>query len=295
MGQLRSCMARFLGPLRRLALVVACAAALQRNGRGGSPRPRVVAQSAAVEEGGPSVAALPAGLGKLVTAMAGLPDDKYRYKQLLFWAAEAPSLDEASKVDENKVPGCLSTVHVTASLNADGTVVLRGDSDAQLTKGLVVLLVKGLTGATVEEIQGVDASFIRDAGIAASLTPGRNNGFVNMLNVIKAKARALAPGATLADECAPAGLGDDDDEPAAAPAGGRVAAALAEKLEMLQPRSVALVDESGGAEAVFTLTVVADCFAGLATEKREALVATIVADVDVESLTVCAQTPEEAA
>ena len=41
---------------------------------------------------GSSVGALPETLSKLVAAMAGLPDDKYRYKQLLFWAAEAPDL-----------------------------------------------------------------------------------------------------------------------------------------------------------------------------------------------------------
>ncbi|KAH8083991.1 zinc ion transmembrane transporter [Aureococcus anophagefferens] len=67
---------------------------------------------------GSSVGALPETLSKLVAAMAGLPDDKYRYKQLLFWAAEAPDLAAGDKVDANKVPGCLSTVHATARSTA---------------------------------------------------------------------------------------------------------------------------------------------------------------------------------
>ena len=247
--------------------------------------PRTLRPRAATLDGS-SVGALPETLSKLVAAMAGLPDDKYRYKQLLFWAAEAPDLAAGDKVDANRVPGCLSTVHVTAALDGDGRVVLAGDSDAQLTKGLVVLLVKGLSGATVEEICAVEPAFIQDAGIAASLTPGRNNGFVNMLNVIKAKARALGGGD------APAATA------AAAPADGAagpVAAALREKLAMLQPTSVAVVDESGGRETSFALDVVADCFAGLAPEKREALVATIVADVGVEGLAITARTADEAA
>ena len=94
----------------------------------------------------------PAKLDTLVKAMAGLPDDKYRYKQLLHWAQEAPSLPATDQIESNKVPGCLSTVYVVASLDEDGTVTLQGDSDAQLTKGLVVLLVKGLSGALPEEI-----------------------------------------------------------------------------------------------------------------------------------------------
>ena len=201
--------------------------------------PRTLRPRAATLDGS-SVSALPETLAKLVAAMAGLPDDKYRYKQLLFWAAEAPDLAESDKVDANRVPGCLSTVHVTAALDGDGRVVLAGDSDAQLTKGLVVLLVKGLSGATVEEICAVEPSFIQDAGIAASLTPGRNNGFVNMLNVIKAKARALGGGDAPAATAAAAAASDG--------AAGPVAAALREKLAMLQPTSVAVVDESGGRE-----------------------------------------------
>mmetsp|Transcript_22280 Transcript_22280/g.66871 ORF Transcript_22280/g.66871 Transcript_22280/m.66871 type:complete len:267 (+) Transcript_22280:118-918(+) len=228
-----------------------------------------------------TMSTMPAGLDKICTALAGLPDDKYRYKQLLFWAQEAPDLAPEFKVDENKVPGCLSTVHVTADLDEDGLVVLRGDSDAQLTKGLVVLLVKGLTGASPAEVQNVDPAFIRDAGIAASLTPGRNNGFVNMLNVIKRKTAALA------------GIGDYE-APAAESGAGPKAAALAEKLQLLQPASVAVADESGGSESSLTVTVVADCFAGLSEEKRAALVMTVAADVlDGAELAVVARTSAE--
>mmetsp|Transcript_32666 Transcript_32666/g.104154 ORF Transcript_32666/g.104154 Transcript_32666/m.104154 type:complete len:480 (+) Transcript_32666:16-1455(+) len=134
---------------------------------------------------------LPPALKKLVTSLQMLPDDKYRYKQLLFWATHAAAIDPGLAVPENKVPGCLSTVYVHATMDGEGFVTFVGDSDAQLTKGLVNLLVKGLSGSTPEDIAKVDPAFIKDAGIAASLTPGRNNGFVNMLGVMKAKAAGL--------------------------------------------------------------------------------------------------------
>jgi sulfur transfer protein SufE/stress-induced morphogen len=226
--------------------------------------------------------ALPPPLAKLVAALAGLPDDKYRYKQLLHWGETAPALDAALKVDANKVPGCLSTVHVSVVAVGDGTVSLAGDSDAQLTKGLVVLLVKGLDGATPAEIAAVDPSFIKDARVAASMTPGRNNGFVNMLAVIKRKAAALEAGNGAAPPPPPP---QDADL-------GPVAAEVRDRLSALKPSAVAVVDASDGAEAALTVTVVADCFAGLAPEKRDALVRAVLGDAAGSAdLEICAETP----
>ena len=170
----------------------------------------------------PSFETLPGKLKTLVTGLQNLPDDKYRYKQLLFWASQGPTIDEALATPENKVPGCLSTVYVHAT-KENGVVTFVGDSDAQLTKGLVNLLVKGLSGSTPEEIVKVDPAFIKDAGITASLTPGRNNGFLNMLNVMKQKALEV---------------------PEMEEQRGPIATAILEKLALLQPISVDLVDES---------------------------------------------------
>lgn len=133
---------------------------------------------------------LPPNLAKIVTGFSMVPDQKLRYQQLLFLAKKLEDMDEELQVDSNRVRGCLSTVFVHARREGD-LIYYQGNSDAQLTKGLVALLVNGLSGSTNDQIQSVEPSFIRSAGLAQSLTPGRNNGFMNMLAMMKRQAAEL--------------------------------------------------------------------------------------------------------
>ena len=165
-------------------------------------------------------------LTSYVESLRKFPDDKLRYQQLLFLAAKCKPMEASLKVAENKVPGCLSTVHVHAKLE-DGKVIYSGDSDAQLTKGLVAMLVNGLSNHTAEEIEKVKPEFIQYAGIQNSLTPGRNNGFLNMLNLMKIKAREISKSSVSAISTA-----------------GSVKQSIVQKLSMLKPDVLVVEDES---------------------------------------------------
>jgi cysteine desulfuration protein SufE len=135
-------------------------------------------------------ASRPASIDKLVDRFQRVSDPKRRYEQLLWFAKKLEAFPETEKTPENKVPGCVSQVYVIANLE-DGKVHYQGDSDAQITKGLVALLIQGLNGLTPTEIVGLSPDFIKDTQLDVSLTPSRANGFYNIFKTMQKKAMAL--------------------------------------------------------------------------------------------------------
>ena len=135
--------------------------------------------------------ALPANLEKIVSRFKRKADPKQKYQQLLWYANKLEPMAEADKSPNNKVHGCVSQVFITADY-VDGKVMYHGDSDAQLVKGLVGLLINGLNGLSPEEIVAVQPSFIEETGLNVSLTPSRANGFLNILKMMQKKAQGFA-------------------------------------------------------------------------------------------------------
>jgi cysteine desulfuration protein SufE len=134
---------------------------------------------------------LPPALEKIVQRFARVTDPKRKYEQLIYYAKKVEAMPDADKIDRNKVMGCVSQVFITAELR-DGKVQFAGDSDAQLVKGLVGLLLEGMNGLTPQEIVALAPDFIKDTGLDVSLTPSRANGFYNIFKLMQQKAHELA-------------------------------------------------------------------------------------------------------
>jgi BolA-like protein 1 len=256
---------------------------------------------------------------RMTSAFEAIGDDKLRYKQLLFLANQLPPMDSALQIPSNKVPGCLSTVYVHATCD-DNKIHYVGDSDGLLTKGLVALLVRGLSNNTAHAIQQVDPAFISAAGLSTSLTPGRNNGFLNMLAVMKQQALQLEQAArdssseydtnknSMDKDTSSTGSSSIDTdmtttEAATAPKYTAIVAAL----QALKPTVLELKDVSyqhaGHAgmngvtdeETHFELYIVADAFDGLNLVKRHKLVYMMLGNVmpQIHALQIQAKTPSE--
>ncbi|XP_011000327.1 PREDICTED: sufE-like protein, chloroplastic [Populus euphratica] len=134
---------------------------------------------------------LPPKLQEIITLFQSVQEPKAKYEQLLFYGKNLKPLDSEFKTRENKVEGCVSQVWVRAYLDFEKNVVFEADSDSVLTKGLAALLVQGLSGRPVKEVLRVSPDFALLLGLQQSLTPSRNNGFLNMLKLMQKKALEL--------------------------------------------------------------------------------------------------------
>ena len=89
---------------------------------------------------------------------------------------------------DTRVVGCTSVVHVLAGLSASGTLDLSGTADSRLARGIVALLVRGLSGSPAEALRAVSAEQVSAAaGLPGVLTPGRLNGLANMLDTMRSQ------------------------------------------------------------------------------------------------------------
>jgi BolA-like protein 1 len=176
-------------------------------------------------------------------------------------------------------------------------------------------MTRCLSGNTAEAIQNVDPQFIQVAKIQQSLTPGRNNGFLNMLKSMKQKALDLAAAAKArSNQSSLDTTYSEADRESESPdvvvggsGGGPKYNEMIAALRALKPSSLSLIDNShqhaGHAgndmdgESHFELNIVAEAFDGLNLVKRHKLVYMILGDImpRIHALQIQAMTPEEAA
>lgn len=95
-----------------------------------------------------------------------------------------PPLDERFRVPENLVKGCQSKVWLTSRFQ-DGRVWFMADSNTEVTKGLISLLVRLWNGRSPDEILGSELFFIDKIGMARVIGSQRSNGFASMIKQMK--------------------------------------------------------------------------------------------------------------
>ena len=93
-------------------------------------------------------------------------------------------LDDIYKTDSNLIKGCQSKVWLEAILSHD-RLILKADSNTDITKGLISLLIRVLSGQTLEDIINADLYFIEKIGMHNVIGSQRSNGLASMIKQIR--------------------------------------------------------------------------------------------------------------
>jgi cysteine desulfuration protein SufE len=126
---------------------------------------------------------------QIIEEFAQFGDWMERYEYLIEMGRELPPFEETHRRPDFLIEGCQSRVWLYPSFN-DGVITFEADSDALITRGIVALLVRVLSGRTPDEILGTDLWFIDRIGLKENLSPTRSNGLLAMIKQMRLYALA---------------------------------------------------------------------------------------------------------
>lgn len=128
---------------------------------------------------------------EIVSEFEILGDDK---ESTIFYIMELGGnlkpFPESERKDENIIKGCQSKVWLIAD-EKDGKVQFQADSNTDITKGLISLLIRVLDNRRPDEIIRADLDFIQKIGMGSIIGSQRSNGLAAMIKQMKLYALAF--------------------------------------------------------------------------------------------------------
>lgn len=127
---------------------------------------------------------------EVIEEFAMFDDWMEKYNYLIELGRELTLIDDKYRNESHLINGCQSRVWLSAELE-DGKMILKADSDAVITKGIVYLLIRVLSGEKPEDVLNAKLEFLKVIGLDQHLSPTRANGLTSMIKQIRLYALAF--------------------------------------------------------------------------------------------------------
>lgn len=114
--------------------------------------------------------------------------DKYNY--LIELGRDLEIIEDSHRDPQHLISGCQSRVWLSADYK-EGLIYFKADSDAVITKGIVNLLIRAMSGQSANEIINDPLDFLKEIGLKEHLSPTRANGLSSMVKQMKLYALAF--------------------------------------------------------------------------------------------------------
>ncbi|MBQ4594269.1 MAG: SufE family protein [Akkermansia sp.] len=127
----------------------------------------------------------------LLDDMSIFEDWTEKYEFIISLGRKLPALPDKYRKNTNLIKGCQSRVWVGTEMK-DGKMQIMADSDSLITKGLIALFIRLLSGLTPAEIQAANLHRLDECGLKEHLASTRANALSTMAATIQKAAAANA-------------------------------------------------------------------------------------------------------
>lgn len=126
---------------------------------------------------------------ELIQEFRFLEGDREAMLQYLIELGEKlPALPDTDKTEQNKIQGCMSTVWLSCKPAGD-KLYFQADSNTAITKGLISLLIRVLSGQSIATILHTDLYFLEQIGMDQLIGSQRSSGLASMIQQIRKLAK----------------------------------------------------------------------------------------------------------
>ncbi len=132
-------------------------------------------------------------IGDLLDDMSVFEDWTEKYEFIIALGRKLPPMPEQYRKNGNLIKGCQSRVWVGTEVEA-GQLRIHADSDSLITKGLIAIFIRLLSGLTPAEVLAADLSRLDACGLKEHLASTRANALTTMAAAIRKAAEAANKG-----------------------------------------------------------------------------------------------------
>ncbi|TGE81466.1 SufE protein [Pseudoalteromonas sp. KS88] len=127
---------------------------------------------------------------ELADTLNNSPAWQQKYREIMLLGKQLPTMPDVLKTPVALVPGCESKVWLYLEFDLqENCLVIIGDSDTRIVKGLLALILSLYNGLTPSQVLAINAfEEFEKLGLISHLSPSRSNGIKAIVERIQAMA-----------------------------------------------------------------------------------------------------------
>lgn len=128
---------------------------------------------------------------EIALSLESAPAWQQKYREIMLLGKQLPPMPEVLKTNDALVPGCESKVWLYLDFDLEeNTLVIVGDSDTRIVKGLLAIVLALYNGLTPVQVINTNAfAEFQRLGLIQHLSPSRGNGIKAMVERIQTMAQ----------------------------------------------------------------------------------------------------------